>query len=42
MSAAVFISVIDSPPTLQFTTISFFLKNAREYCTFYIYLAIIL
>ena len=37
--AAVFISVIVYPPTLQFITISFFLKNARAYCTFYIYLA---
>ena len=39
ISAAVFISVIVFPPTLQFVTISFFLKNARVYCTFYIYLA---
>ena len=39
MSAAVFIVVIVYPPTLQFVTISFFLKNARAYCTFYIYLA---
>ena len=37
--AAVFISVIVYPPTLQFVTNSFFLKNARAYCTFYIYLA---
>ena len=37
--AAVFISVIVYPPTLQFVTVSFFLKNARAYCTFYIYLA---
>ena len=37
--AAVFISVIVYPPTLQFVTISFFLKNARAYCTFYMYLA---
>ena len=37
--AAVFISVIVYPPTLQFVTISFSLKNARAYCTFYIYLA---
>ena len=28
ISAAVFISVIVCPPTLQFVTISFFLKNA--------------
>ena len=28
-----------SLPTLQFITISFFLINARVYCTFYIYLA---
>ena len=39
ISAAVFISVIVYPPTLQFVTISFFLKNARAYCTFYIYWA---
>ena len=39
ISAAVFISVIVCPPTLQFVTISFFLKNARAYSTFYIYLA---
>ena len=40
MSAAVFISVIVCPPTLQFVTSSFFFKNARAYCTFYIlYLA---
>ena len=39
ISAGVFISVIAYPPTLQFVTISFFLKNARAYCTFYIYLA---
>ena len=39
MPAAVFISVIVYPPTLQFVTNSFFLKNARAYCTFYIYLA---
>ena len=39
MSAALFISVIVYPPTLQFFTISFFLKNARVYCTFYICLA---
>ena len=39
MSAALFISVIVYPPTLQFVTISFFLKNARAYCTFYNYLA---
>ena len=39
ISAAVFfISVIVYPATLQFVTISFFFKNAREYCTFYIYL----
>ena len=37
--AAVFISVIVYPPTLQFITISFFLENARAYCTFYNYLA---
>ena len=37
--AAVFISVIVYPPTLPFITISFFLKNARAYCTFYNYLA---
>ena len=29
ISAALFISVIVYPPTLQFVTISFFLKNAR-------------
>ena len=39
ISAALFISVIVYPPTLQFVTISFFLKNARAYCTFYICLA---
>ena len=39
MSAAVFISVIVYPPTLQFVTISFFLKNARANCTFYLYSA---
>ena len=39
ISAAVFISVIVYPPTLQFVTISFFLKNATAYCIFYIYLA---
>ena len=39
ISAAVFTSVIVYPPTLQFVTISFFFKNARAYCTFYIYLA---
>ena len=39
ISAAVFITVIVYPPTLQFVTMSFFLKNARAYCTFYIYLA---
>ena len=39
MPAAVFISVIVYPPTLQFVTNSFFLKNVRAYCTFYIYLA---
>ena len=39
ISAAVFISVIVYPVTLQFVTISFFFKNARAYCTFYIYLA---
>ena len=39
ISAAVFISVIVYPATLQFVTISFFFKNARAYCTFYIYLA---
>ena len=33
------LSVIVYPPTLQFVTISFFLKNAMAYCTFYIYLA---
>ena len=38
ISAAVFISVIVYPATLQFVTISFFFKNARGYCTFYIYL----
>ena len=37
--AAVFISVIVYLPTLQFVTTSFFLKSARAYCTFYIYLA---
>ena len=37
--AAVLISVIVYPPTLQFITISFFLENARAYCTFYNYLA---
>ena len=31
---AVFISVIVYPPTLQFVTNSFFLKNARAYCSF--------
>ena len=36
--ADVFISVIVYPPTLQLVTISFFLKNGRAYCTFYIYL----
>ena len=30
ISAAVFTSVIFYPPTLQFVTISFFLKNARR------------
>ena len=39
ISATVFISVIVYPRTLQFVSISFFLKNARAYCTFYIYLA---
>ena len=39
ISAAVFISVIVYPPSLQFITISLFLKNARASCTFYIYLA---
>ena len=39
ISAAVFISVIVYPPTLQFATISFLVKNVRAYCTFYIYLA---
>ena len=39
ISAAVVISVIVYPPTLQFVTISFSLQNARAYCTFYIYLA---
>ena len=39
ISAAFFISVIVCPPTLQFVTISFFLKNARANCTFYIYSA---
>ena len=39
ISAAVFISVIAYPATLQFVTISFFFKNERAYCTFYIYLA---
>ena len=39
ITAAVFISVIVYPATLQFVTISFFFKNARAYCTFYIYLA---
>ena len=34
--AAVFIRVIVSPPTLQFVTNSFSLKNARAYCTFYL------
>ena len=38
ISAAVF-SVIAYPATLQFVTISFFFKNDRAYCTFYIYLA---
>ena len=37
ISAAVFINVIVCPPTLQFVTMSFSLKNARAYCTFYIY-----
>ena len=32
ISAAVFISVIVYPPTLQFDTISFFLKNADMVC----------
>ena len=39
ISAAFFINVIVYPPTLQFVTISFFFKNARAYCTFYICLA---
>ena len=39
ISVAVFISVIVYLPTLQFATISFFLKNARASCIFYIYLA---
>ena len=39
MSAAVFVSVIVCTPTSQFVTISFFLENARAYCTFCIYLA---
>ena len=39
ISAAVFISVIVYPPTLQFVTISFFPKNARAYCNFCISLA---
>ena len=38
-SAAVFISVIVYPLTLQFVAISLFLKNARAYCIFDIYLA---
>ena len=37
--AAVFISVIVYPHTLQFVTISFFLTRGRAYCTFYIYLS---
>ena len=37
--AAVFISVIVYPPTLQFVTISFFLTNGGTHCSFYIYLA---
>ena len=37
--AAVFISVIVYRPTLQFATISFFLRNARASYIFYIYLA---
>ena len=39
ISVAVFISVIVYLRTLQFVTISYFLKHARAYCTFYIYLA---
>ena len=39
ISAAVVISVIVYPPTLQFVTISFSLQNGRAYSTFYIYLA---
>ena len=39
ISAAFFFSVIVYPPTLQFVTISFFLKNARASCIFYIYSA---
>ena len=39
ISAAVFLSVIVYPPTLQFVAISFFLRNARACCTFYIYSA---
>ena len=38
-TAALFVSVIVYPPSLRFLTISFFLKNARAYYTFYIYLA---
>ena len=39
ISAAVVLSeFIVYPPTQQFVTISFFLKNARAYCTVYIYL----
>ena len=34
ISAAVVISVIVYPPTLQFVTISFSLQNARAYSTF--------
>ena len=39
MSEAVFFIAIVYPPTLQFVTISFILKNATSYCIFYIYLA---
>ena len=39
ISAAVFLSVIVYPPTLQFVAISFFLRKARACCTFYIYSA---
>ena len=39
MSEAVFFIAIVYPPTLQFVTISFILKNATSSCIFYIYLA---